>query len=532
MDWLKKNKYLVLLATLFFAQFLLISPIGEFPLNDDWVHAEMAQHWAETNSFRLNPYTGPLLYAQLVYATGLIKIFGFSFTLLRFSTLGLTAALVFGIYLFLKRYTKHESAAFFGALLIWLNPLVYSMSFTFMSDIPALVFLFFSIFAFYFGTEKNKVTWFWIGALCAVIGFFIRQTTILLLPAAGLFTLLKAPLRKIKYWAAIIIPGLIAVAIYFWLAKNNLLGEGTSFHEIKSSRELVNHVLYWAAYTSLYLGLFLLPITASLIKKSSVWLYAACSGLGLTLVGWLYFHKQQLFPYVTNTINHYGLGPINETLSGVYLPLFPKEVWQAMTIVTGIGLGFLLASLWSIVKQKQFYLSKQSLLVIFAVLFLGPILIFTGFDRYFLALVLTGALLLILENPKTNLTWISWILFGIMTFYTISQTHFYINWNRVRAELVTVATKKYNAKPDTLDSGYEWTGYQDYWEAAKIPKVYRWPAGSPWWIRFLMININRDQVISTSVEDGYSVLEKRTVFGLNPNNHLYLLKRNDVPKAK
>ena len=530
MDWLKKNKYLILLATLFFAQFLFISPIGEFPLNDDWVHAEMAQHWAETNSFRLNPFVGPLLYAQLIYGVGLIKIFGFSFTLLRLSTLVLTAVLVFSLFIFLKKYTKNEQLAFFGALLIWLNPLVYAMSFTFMSDIPALAFLFFGIIAFYIGAEKNKVAWFWAAAISTVIGFFIRQTTILLLPAAGLFTLLHAPQRKIKYFASIIIPGLIAVALYFWLQKNNLLGEGASFHEIKSKKELLKHALYWTAYSGLYIGFFLLPFTINLVKKSSIWLYGIFSGFGLVLIGWLYFHKQQLFPYVTNTINHFGLGPINETLSGVYVPLLPQWIWYITSILAGIGLGFLLASLSQILKQKQFYTSKQSLLLIFSLLFLGPILLFTGFDRYFMPLILAGVLLLALKNPYTKMQWTGWILLGIMGFYTLSQTQFYLNWNRVRAELVTVATKKYDAKPDTLDSGYEWTGYQDYWEAAKIPKVYRWPAGSPWWIRFLMININREQVISTSPELGYSIIEERTVFGLNPNNKLYLLKKNDVQK--
>lgn len=532
MDWLKKNKYLILLAILFFAQFLIISPIGEFPLNDDWVHAEMVEHWAKTNSFRLNPYTGPLLYAQLVYATGLIKIFGFSFTLLRLSTLGLTTALVFGIYLFLKKYTKHESVAFFGTLLVWLNPLIYSMSFTFMSDVPALAFIFFSIIAFYNGIEKNKVAWFWLGACSAVIGFFIRQTTILLLPAAGFFTVMQSQYRKIKYSISIIVPGLIAIAIYYFLAKHNLLGQGTSFHEIASTRELTKHATYWLVYTGLYCGLFLFPLTIALFKKNYLSHYLFFSGLSLSLVSWLFFHKQQFFPYVTNTINQYGLGPLHETLSGHYIPLFSNWVWYGVTLVAGIGLGFLLTTIWTIITRKQFYASKQFFIAFFAVLFLIPILIFTGFDRYFIALILAGGLIIILENPQTKIPWLGWTLLAIMACYSVSQTHFYMEWNRTRAELVNVATTTYSATPSTLDSGYEWTGYQDYWEAAKIPKVYRWPAGSPWWIRFLMININREYVISSSPENEYSVIEKRSVFGLNPNNHLYLLKKNDEPVAK
>lgn len=530
MNFLKKNKYILLLATLFLAQFLIISPIGEFPLNDDWVHAEMAQHWAETGAFRLNPYTGPLLYAQLIYAVGLIKIFGFSFTLLRFSTLALMAGLVFGLFFLLKKYTKNESLAFFGSLLVWLNPLIYSMSFTFMSDVPALAFLFTGLAAFYHGSEKNKVQWFWVGSILVVIGFFIRQTTILLLPAIGLMTLVRTEQRKMKYWAAIIIPGLVAMTIYHWLKTHNLLGEGVAYHEIEDKKELVKHAVRWSVYTALYIGLFLLPLTVSFVKKSSAWLYTIFGSFGLGLVSWMYYHKKELFPYVLNTINHQGLGPMTDTVAGTYVPMLPNWVWLLVSAASGIGLGLLVVNLWNVLKNKNFYISSSAFILVFALLFTGPILIFTGFDRYFMALVLAGALLLILENPRTKIQWASWALLGVMAFYTLSQTQFYMNWNRIRAELVYTAMNKYGAQIDTLDSGYEWTGYHDYWLAAQIPKVYRWPAGSPWWVRFLMININREQVISTSVEEGYSIIEERRIFGLNPNNTLYLLKKNDVQK--
>lgn len=531
-NWFLKNKYLTTLIILFLGQFFLISPIGEFPLNDDWVHAEMVQHWADTGSFRLNPYTGPLLYTQLLYGTALTKIFGFSFTLLRFSTLVLMAGIVFGLFYWLKTQTKNESLAFFATLVIWLNPITYEMSFTFMSDVPALAVLLFSLIAFYFGSKKENISLFWLGATCAALGFFIRQTTILILPAIGLTTLIKPSLRKIKYWTAIIIPGLIAVAVYHWLSTHNLIGEGTSYHEIKDKQELIRHAVWWGIYTALYIGLFLLPLTVSLIKKSTLWLYGILGTLGLVLPAWLYFYKKELFPYIPNTINHFGLGPFADTLSGSYVAVLPTWLWLMVSAAAGIGLGFLIATVGSMLKTKTFYVSNHAFILFFALIFTGPILIYTGFDRYFMGLILAGILLICLQNPNTKPNWASWTALIIMVIYTLSQTQFYLNWNRTRAELINLAFAQYDAKIDTLDSGYEWTGYQDYWEAAKIPKVYRWPAGSPWWIRFLMININRAQVISSTPQEGYSILEERLVSGFNPNNHLYLLKKNDAAQGK
>ncbi len=530
--WLLKNKFLATLLILLVGQFFFISPLGEFPLNDDWVHAEMVQHWSDTGLFRLNPYVGPLLYTQLIYGTALSKIFGFSFTLLRFSSLALMGGLVIGLFLWLKKQTNNEPLAFFSALLIWLNPIAYSLSFTFMTDVPALAVLFFSIAAFYTGASKQKTTYFWLGGLLAAAGFFIRQTTILILPAAGVLWLIQKPIRKLKFLLPIVIPGLTAVAIYYWLGQHNLIGEGTSYHEIENKTELLKHALWWGVYTMLYLGLFLLPLSISLFKKVKTWWYLNFGALGTTFSLWLWLRRHESFPYVGNTINHFGLGPYTDVLSGTFVPLFPSAVWITTSLLAGFGAGLLTFIIGQWLITKKTYQSKHFFILFFALIFTAPILYVTSFDRYFLPLTLAGIIMLNLEFKNNKPHWLSWSLLLIMAGYTLTQTQFYLNWNRVRAELVTSAFTDHGAKIDTLDSGYEWTGYYDYWLATQEPKNYRWPAGSPWWVKNLMININRDQVITASPLPNYHTVETRTVWGLNPNHTLYLQQKNDVSDQK
>jgi hypothetical protein len=71
MRYAMKHRYILIIAILFLLQFLVVSPFGSFPLNDDWVHMEMIQHWVETGNFRMNPYTGPLLFFPIVYGSSL-----------------------------------------------------------------------------------------------------------------------------------------------------------------------------------------------------------------------------------------------------------------------------------------------------------------------------------------------------------------------------------------------------------------------------------------------------------------------------
>lgn len=531
MNWLQKNKYLSILIGLFFIQFLYISPLGEFPINDDWVHAEMVQHWANTNEFRLNPFTGPLLYTQLIYGTALAKLFGFSFTLLRLSTLFITAGFIYSLFIFLKKVTKNESLAFLGTLTVWLNPIFYSLSFTFMSDVPAMTCLLLALIAFYFGFKKNQVSFFWLGSILTMLGFFIRQTTILLLPAIGAMTLIRASERKIKYFIAIIIPGLCAVGIYQWLSINSLIGGGIDLHEVGNMSALWQHAKWWSLYTALYLGLFTLPITLTTLKKKFTKYYITAGSLGFILVSWLYFFKQKTFPYVTNTINAYGLGPLSETLSGTFVPLFPQIIWLVVSGITGIGLGLLCVSLWEILYKRAFYTSPTAFLALFSLLFCAPLLLFTGFDRYFLPLTLATIILISLENPHQKPRWSSFFCLLLIAFYTITQTHFYLNWNRARAQLVTTAFTNHGAQSNTLDSGYEWTGYHNYWSSLPTSKQ-RGPENSPWWIKFLMTNITRDQVITASPLTGYTTVEQRHVTGLNPNNQIYLQIKNDESVQK
>ena len=108
-----KNKYskylfLILIAVLFATQFFFISPQGGFALNDDWVHTDTILHWVQTGNFRLMPFAGPTFYVPILYGAALTKIFGFSFTLLRESTLVLTFFLLFTFYFLLNKFSnKH-----------------------------------------------------------------------------------------------------------------------------------------------------------------------------------------------------------------------------------------------------------------------------------------------------------------------------------------------------------------------------------------------------------------------------------------
>jgi len=75
------------LALPFIALMLLVSPRGDFPLNDDWVYAKMVQALAERGHFGLSPFSNAYALTQTLYAATLVNLFGFGVTLLRLTTI-------------------------------------------------------------------------------------------------------------------------------------------------------------------------------------------------------------------------------------------------------------------------------------------------------------------------------------------------------------------------------------------------------------------------------------------------------------
>src|SRR5437016_4307414 len=84
-----------LVAALCIAVVCCVWPWGNYPLNDDWQYAWIAKRFAETGRFVVDVPIAPTLVGQSVIAAPFIRLFGFSHTLLRGITLGLSGLCLF-----------------------------------------------------------------------------------------------------------------------------------------------------------------------------------------------------------------------------------------------------------------------------------------------------------------------------------------------------------------------------------------------------------------------------------------------------
>lgn len=527
----QKYLFLFLLFGLFATQFFFISPQGEFPLNDDWVHTDTILHWAKTNEFRLMPFAGPTFYIPILYGTAITKIFGFSFTLLRVSTLILAIILLFTFYFLLNRLSNKPTLAFIGTLLLWSNPIFYNLSFTFMTDIPALFFLVISIYFYYSGFEKENNKYLFWGTIFGLFSAFTRQTGILIIIAALLYILFY--LRNFKFKQLLLSFGLplaIAGAIYTWLNIYGFLPQNTGSHSIEGVWRLLGHIKWWLFYIPIYLGIFTLPLTLGwFFKHHSHWfkknfLIILFTISGLTILIRQIWHLQ--FPYIGNIISYYGLGPMKSVLSGQLAPQMPSSSWGIITLLAAIGAALIF---YLLTTQKRHNREPVGFVYLFGFFYSIPLLIFESFDRYLLPLFLILIIALLQNIKHVKFSYFSsLILIAIFAYFSITQTKFYLNWNQTRWELATQATELTEDKT-VIDGGYEWDGWNNYWstlENEKISFTDQEIQSKFWWQRRFFPKNSPLYLVSFSTLPNYEILETINLPGANPNNKLYLLKHN------
>src|SRR6185503_10272661 len=142
-----------LILAAFILLLLLINPLRNFAIADDWDYAKTAQHLLYLGIFRRGEMMTASAFFPTVWGVLLAKVFGFSFVTLRLSTL----VLAFGTLLFF--YTLLGELEFQGArrvlatLTLLVSPVFIFLAFSFMTDIS---FLFGSVGALYFSVCAQR----------------------------------------------------------------------------------------------------------------------------------------------------------------------------------------------------------------------------------------------------------------------------------------------------------------------------------------------------------------------------------------
>ena len=163
----------LLLALVVLLTSLLVSPTGNFPLNDDWVYAKSVQDILETGRYSGHPYSDALFVLQAYWGALFCAVFGFSFTVLRISTLVTLLIAAWGASLSAKAAGIDRNKSLLLGIVFLVNPIIMNLGYTFMTDVPFLALANLALFFFIRAYLTPTVTFILAGStLAAVASFF------------------------------------------------------------------------------------------------------------------------------------------------------------------------------------------------------------------------------------------------------------------------------------------------------------------------------------------------------------------------
>ncbi|MBV6655580.1 MAG: glycosyltransferase family 39 protein, partial [Mameliella sp.] len=293
---------------------LIAWPMGDFPLDDDWSYAEAVKHWVDTSTYWVSDWPAMTLFTQVIWGGVFAKVFGFSFTILRWSTLVIGAIGIWAFRQTLVQLKFPDHWQLLVLLTLVFNPLFFELSFTFMTDIPFLSLMAIALYAYLNAFETNQFKWWAAATLACILSVLLRQMALLLPICMGIALLLGKPRLQSFGWAlgSTLLTYLSLKGYVFWQEHTPTglpaaFGKPEQLLSILSWDYISGKVSQLSGLYLLYLGGMLLPV--SLL---TAWRPRQPIALGLSLLatgaGLIAIKHSWAEPLLGNTINQWGLG--------------------------------------------------------------------------------------------------------------------------------------------------------------------------------------------------------------------------------
>ncbi|KPK85910.1 MAG: hypothetical protein AMS27_06225 [Bacteroides sp. SM23_62_1] len=513
-------KNILFLLLVWIIAIIIVNPLGEFPLNDDWAYSKNLYHLCEEGKLILSDWPAQTLIAQTLIGTLVCKLFGFSFGVLRILTLVFSAASVYLFYQIIKMITPDNKIALFVSFLFMFNPIYFSLSFTFMTEIYYFFFFLLSLFFFFRNLESDRIIYIGLGTLFSVVATLTRQTGIIIPFSFGLIWFYKNP-KSVKNILISIFPFIITIGSYYFYSYYLKITDKIPYNYGQPD-SLIHSLLYpdlnqfisHLGYILFYAGFFLLPLTICYLPAISF------PDSKKKLIIFIIFEVviisgfQKVWTTIPwgNILFNLGLGPklLKDTYWGDNInPALPDWFWYGLEILIIIEISLILMKLVGQINSLKLNSGKnnsspvklmKSIFLIILTGYLIYLLLNKNFiDRYSLPVTICLLILFIPEKisfpVRRFVVPISLLL--IFSFFSIFSTHDYLSWNRARWKAVDYLLNEKNISPYKIDGGFE---VNAWYEAGPFNPHQK--NGISWWF------VTEDEyVLSFGPVSGYNFLK-------------------------
>ena len=461
---------------------LISRPYVSMGICDDGPYILMVQKLAATGHIVYNGWAAPMLGWQLYLGAAFLKLFGYSMTTVRMSTLLVAMALAFLLQRTLVRANISERNATIGTLALVLSPLYLMLSVTFMTDIPGLFAIVLCLYgclrALQASTPRTTIAWLFFAvatnAICGTSRQIAWLGTLVMVPST--LWLLRAQRRVFIAGLAITLAGALFIfACLHWLSHQPYVVPQLP-QNLFAGKFPVLRTFAQYSHALLDIPFLLLPIATLFlpeIRKSRPRVIALISVLllGYVLLALHPNHFNRVFmlePTNGNWVDSYG---VYESISEGTPPIFLNTGVQILLTILSIGglLGLLAsffrssklppaASSSANISWQQLGVLLAPFTIVYTLLLLPSSTTLGIFDRYLLALLIVALLCLVRyyqDRIQPRLPLASLPLVAIVAVYGVAMTHNMFALYRARVAIAD-EVRNHGVPDNDVDNGWEY----------------------------------------------------------------------------
>lgn len=468
---------LAMVLSAFVLVLVLVPPVRTFPINDDWAYSQSVSdllHWA----YKPHDWTQPTALGHLVWGALFSVMLGYNFTTITLATLMMSAVCLIIFYLLLRHLNVGPTGALLGTVLLGCNPLYVYLSYSFMTDVTFLAYVFAALLCYVKGGQtygqRYSQYWFLLGGAATSLAYLTRQVGVFVALAALLYLWWSRKWTWQTIVAVAALPVVVVASYMLWESTQPTRFVAVYLDQVKAYA--VSHPIEYALGK---LQNIALSLTLPALCLSPLFMRPRKALLAVPLLAYLlifqtlsFRENNTMFPAFGNVVADTGFAIGFATIQ----PLWRTEIWVALGIA-----GALLFSLYIVtcaewvrdwfIEQKQRAWQVRSDnpdLILYAYAFILTVITFVispvHYDRYMLpllpALMLPALQRIEVGRSKSSHLW-RWLLIAPIALFSIVGMRDYLAHVSARwqaAEQLVAQGAKYNQ----VYAGFEWMGQHLY----------------------------------------------------------------------
>lgn len=474
---------------------LISFPFAEMGFSDDFSYIKTAHDFARTGHLIYNGWAAPMQGWQAVWGALFIKIFGFSFSAVRWSMFPVAFATIWLWFAILIRFGLSRRNAYFGTLLFGWSPLFIPLASSFMTDMTCAFGIILCLYlcqrAVAAKTDTATIGWLAAATTTNIIGGTARQIAWL-----GVLVMIPSTAWLLRKRRGVLLAGFILwclagasiLGFVHWLNQQPyILPEGVSLKPGTPLSFVILRVGLDFVKEFLYLSLLVVPVLMAWLVRMKRIRFAAFLFILLVAFAFQFYslktHRDfHMLPWVPDLLGDLGLSPRFNWMLGTAPVLLGSKSryvlsYILMVIAAVCAFDLFRGRMFSLRQSTATWLNadpNQSssyefwLLVPFVVayqLLLIPRSVDAALlDRYMfdlLPFIIFWVLKIYQERYSQALPAISYLALAAIAVFSVGGTHDWYALNRARLQVASILLK--SGVPETqMQLGLDYDGWTQF----------------------------------------------------------------------